>query len=231
MPTSDPLLFLSFEPAHVTLDRFVFGDLRGEAVDGLQAYFHHAVYTGRCFERLDGGGDRWDVADRLTGADLAALPLLSVRLARGELIIDLLETHAGKINALLSAIPTDVTMHEAAWYLYADNSAAYELYLLLRSCRGVGRTTAYKLLARKRPHLLPVYDDRLRTMLARPSNSWACLWSWFQVRPERAIGLVNLRDEVGDIDDVSLLRVLDVALWVYSERYGTALPPAPCSAR
>jgi len=40
----DPLLVLSFQAAHATLDRFVFGDLRGEAVDGLQAYFHHAMY-------------------------------------------------------------------------------------------------------------------------------------------------------------------------------------------
>ncbi len=52
----DPLLLLSFEPTHATLDRFVFGDLRSEAVDGLQAYFHHELYTGRRFERLDGGG-------------------------------------------------------------------------------------------------------------------------------------------------------------------------------
>jgi len=41
---TDPLLVLSFQAAHATLDRFVFGDLRGEAVDGLQAYFHHAMY-------------------------------------------------------------------------------------------------------------------------------------------------------------------------------------------
>ena len=90
----DPLLVLSFEPAHAILDRFVFGDLRGEAVDGLQAYFHHHIYGGRRFERLDGGGDRAEVANVLTGTDLAALPLLSIRLTRGDVVIYVLETHA-----------------------------------------------------------------------------------------------------------------------------------------
>jgi hypothetical protein len=170
------------------------------------------------------------VADWLTGTDLAALPLLSVRLTRGDLVIDLLEMHAERINALLGAIPTDVAMHEAAWSLYAEGSPADQLYWLLRSCRGVGRTTAYKLLARKRPALLLVYDDRVRRLLGRPRNSWACFWSWFQELPERSVGLENLREEVGEIDNISLLRVLDVALWMYGERYGTTLPPAPGSA-
>ena len=221
----DPLLVLSFEPAHAILDRFVFGDLRGEAVDGLQAYFHHHIYATRRFERLDGGGDRAEVANVLTGTDLAALPLLSIRLTRDDMVLDVLETHAVQISALLATIPADVAMAAAPWSLYAEGSPAYELYWLLWSCRGVGRTTAYKLLARKRPHLLPVYDERLRRLLGRPRNSWACLWSWFQVQPERAAGLANLRDEAGDIDDISLLRVLDVALWMYTDRYGTAVRP------
>jgi len=67
----DPLLVLSFDRAHAILDRFVFGDLRGEVADGLQAYFHHELYSGRCFERPDGGGDRPEVAIVLTGTDLA----------------------------------------------------------------------------------------------------------------------------------------------------------------
>ncbi len=36
--------------------------------------------------------------------------------------------------------------------------------------------------------------------------------------PERADGLANPRDEIGEIEDNSLLRVLDVALWMYAER-------------
>jgi hypothetical protein len=59
------------------------GEHRGEAIDGLQAYFHHAMYSGRRLEQLDGGGDRPEVANQLTGTDLAALPLLSVRLTPG----------------------------------------------------------------------------------------------------------------------------------------------------
>lgn len=145
-------------------------------------------------------------------------------LTRGDLVVDLLETHAERISELLAAIPPDVAMHETPWSLYGESSPAEQLYWLLRSCRGVGRTTAYKLLARKRPHLLPVYDERLRTMLGRPKNIWACLWSWFQEQPERAAGLDNLRGKVGEIEDISLLRVLDVALWMYGERYGTTLP-------
>ncbi len=91
----DPLLVLSFDRAHAILDRFVFGDLRGEVADDLQAYFHHELYSGRCFEQLE-GGDRTEVAIVLTGTDLATLPLLSVRLTRGDMITDLLETHSAQ---------------------------------------------------------------------------------------------------------------------------------------
>lgn len=47
-----------------------------------------------------------------------------------------------------------------------------------------------------------------------------------QEQSERTAGFDNLRDEVDDIGDISLLRVLDVALWMYGERYGTTLPVA-----
>ena len=65
-------------------------------VDGRPAGLLPPPYLRRAasFERLDGGGDRAEVANVLTGTDLAALPLLSIRLTRGDVVIYVLETHA-----------------------------------------------------------------------------------------------------------------------------------------
>lgn len=81
-----------------------------EDVELLQTYFHHEMYSGRRFEWLDGDGDQPTIANCLTGTDLATLPLLSVRLTRGNLVIDLLEAHAERISEMLAAIPPDVAL-------------------------------------------------------------------------------------------------------------------------
>lgn len=42
------------------------GSRRAEAVEHLQNYYGTNLYTGRWFDRLYGGGDHSDIADRLT---------------------------------------------------------------------------------------------------------------------------------------------------------------------
>lgn len=77
-------------------------------------------------------------------------------------------------------------MHEASWDLYAPGSPAYELWALLCRCGGQHRwVMANKLLARKRPHLLPVYDNEVAALLQRPKGVWACLWTWFHDQRKR----------------------------------------------
>lgn len=82
----------------------------------------------------------------------------------------------------------------------------------------IGSVAAGKLLARKRPHLLPVYDSRVKKVLNRPrtDNRW-----WHDLR-DRLINDQNLVRELESVRDragaghMSLLRVFDVMCWMFS---------------
>lgn len=195
------------------LDRFLSAEHRPAAVDALRSYFHTQIYTGRRFERLDGGGDRPGVADTITAADIAALPLLSIRLGRPKLVIEVLETHAETLGALLREIPRQADIRHVPQSMLAAGSPSDALYWELRQCDGVGPTVASKLLARKRPHLYPIDDDRLRRRLNRSRDLWACWWSWLQA-PWRSEAAEQLREEVGGLECISVLRVMDVVVWM-----------------
>ena len=87
---------------------------------------------------------------------------------------------------------------------------------LLELQRGMGWVTAGKLLARKRPHLIPVYDNVTRCLLDRPSGQ---VWERFRHELRRDGGaltrtLYDLRDKAHLPQTVSALRVLDVLLWM-----------------
>jgi len=123
--------------------------------------------------------------------------------------------YSDQIRELLEQIPVSLPMHEARWTQYAPGSPASRLWEIFKHCGGKNRwVTANKLLARKRPHLLPVYDNQVKTLLGAPASFWACLWTWFEADPSRAGAVTSLRTEAGGIDDISLLRCLDVILWM-----------------
>lgn len=208
---------------HRHLDRCVRGDWRDQAARDLRTYFHNVrsdgFYSGSRFERFDGGGDALAVRDRITSSDVLALSFLNISSNLPALAIDTMETYADRITELLTAIPDDLPMHAADWSQLAPGAPAADLWGLLRRCGGKDRwVMANKLLARKRPHLLPVYDREVRRLLGAPDNSWACLWSWFAADDGRQAALVELRSEVGGIEDISLLRCLDVVLWMRATR-------------
>ncbi|WP_326566942.1 DUF6308 family protein [Amycolatopsis rhabdoformis] len=212
--TPDPDRYRS---QHDLLDDLVLGPGRSASLSALQRYFADGPlresYTGRHFERFEGGGDALDVRDRVTSADVLALNFLSITDLAG-VAVDTTVTHVAKIADLLQDIKTDTAMHEAEWSTYAESSPAYELWALFKRCGGKNRwVTANKLLARKRPHLIPVYDSRVQALLGAPERFWACLWTWFHTDDERRTdSLRELRSTVGEIEDISLLRCLDVAL-------------------
>lgn len=116
---------------------------------------------------------------------------------------------------LLAQIPVDRAMHQVDIDTYADGGAAHQLRDLLRTAAGKDQwVTANKLMARKRPHLLPVYDNKVRQLLGAPDSLWRCLWTWFDQDPHRVTRLTNIRSSAGGIEDISLLRCLDIVLWM-----------------
>ena len=206
-----------YAPQHEFLDRCVRGTDRARSGEALRRYFGHdgnQPYTGSWFERFAGGGDRANDANVVTEADVLALNFLSIT-DLAHVAIDVTTGYPDQIRDLLEQIPVNVPMHEALWTHYSPGSPADQLWEIFKHCGGKNRwVTANKLLARKRPHLLPVYDNQVKALLGAPTSFWACLWTWFDSDSTRAEALSNLRANAGGIDDISLLRCLDVILWM-----------------
>lgn len=179
-------------------------------------------YTGSKFETFAGGGDIVD-PNRITSADLIAVSMLSVHVP-GEAALGITGEFAGEIEELLAQVPTelrleDLTEDEFVTYL-DDGSPAGRIWALLRQRGnrwGVGQTTTSKILARKRPHLVPIYDSVIAGLVGmRDSRSqWRCWWEAFQGDEGRKLieRLAVIRAASGQTH-LSLLRVLDIVLWM-----------------
>ncbi len=75
--------------------------------------------------------------------------------------------------------------------------------------------TAGKLLARKRPRLVPVYDEVVRCAVRSPRGFW--IWLHEQLRANGGLladRLAKLRADAGLDTTVSLPRILDVVVWM-----------------
>jgi hypothetical protein len=136
--------------------------------------------------------------------------------------VDLLEGEVGStLNALLAAVPASVDLGTGqAAPLLAKTEAAWQTWELLdKQCR-MGPTTVSKLLARKRPRLIPVYDVVVECAIRSPPLSES--WTWFQetladhtvraalatIQAQAGLATANRPSSVG------LPRVLDVVLWM-----------------
>jgi hypothetical protein len=183
-----------------------------------------ARYSGAYFERLGGGGDRAETACHFTAEDLLAVSMLSVRID-GYHALHVLDYQASELNGLLAEIPVDIALADPrAESLIAPNRPAQKLWQAVHDIRPragdkrIGPIGAGKLLARKRPQLIPVYDNRVRRVLGRPrpDNSW-----WHDLRcqliSDQALvcELESVRAAAG-ADHMSLLRVFDVMCWMFS---------------
>ncbi|MGW3520595.1 DUF6308 family protein [Streptomyces hydrogenans] len=184
-----------------------------------------AAFTGSRFEHLAGGGDRPGIADRFTAEDLVAVQTLSVTVPV-LVALDLLEGSLGaRLSGLLQAIPWDIDMVDAEADILAEGSPADQAWHLLCTQHGVNWVIAGKLLARKRPRLLPVYDRVVRCAVGRPPSFWLALHT--ALREDDAAlhrRLLELRQVAGVPETVSALRVCDVAVWMNHRALGHACP-------
>lgn len=173
-------------------------------------------YTGGRFEFLDGGGDRAEICSRFTAADIVALGLLSVDLP-GRVALDLLEGALGEeAAAFLGQIPASVNLWDVdAADLIEKGGPADGLWRLLEKQDGAGWVTAGKLLARKRPALIPVYDNVVRCAFGWPQSVWTALRDALrQDDGSFRAALDDVKHRAGLPCQVTPLRVLDVAIWM-----------------
>ncbi|MFF7551060.1 DUF6308 family protein [Streptomyces canus] len=155
------------------------------------------------------------MANVVSADDLIAVQTLSVALPAA-VCVDLLEGRlGGQLSELLGGIPAEVDMAAADAAHLAAGSPADTAWHLLTAQPGIGWVTAGKLLARKRPRLLPVYDQVVCCLLGRPASVWLSLHAALRA-DDGALHheLLTLRRAAGVPETVSALRVCDVMLWM-----------------
>lgn len=183
-------------------------DDQPQATTDLATYF--TSYAGRWFEHFSALSE----PDRLNANDIIACGALSVEFDGRT--IDRLMVREAEINALLAQCPR---REVPLWELQVDGvdyQALSDLYTLLRGIDGMGPVRTSKLLACKRPHAVPIRDSVVEALLG-PTTEW-----W---RPWRdVVDNENLRALVAAVtppevpDGTSILRRLDVILWMHGKR-------------
>lgn len=147
----------------------------------------------------------------LTESDLLAVSLLDTPLPP-KAVRGLLGSDRGTFAHALHEIGPDLDL----WDPHSDQprAAAATLWSWLHQYRGVGDTRAGKLLARKRPRLIPIVDSVVAEALpARHMHYWDDLATALRQHPHLVEHIDALRPaRLTRI--VSTLRLLDVAIWM-----------------
>jgi hypothetical protein len=180
-------------------------------------------YAGRWFNKLSCGGDGLAVRDRFTADDVVAVSMLSVNVSAPVSWL-LLHNHAERLSDLLRQIPTDLDLWDADNSTIGPGSPADTLWYILSGYGtnggddGQAWVTAGKLLARKRPRLIPIYDREVRRIVALTDGSG---W-WLSLREALTEDLraeITKAMKAAGIDQaISVLRALDVILWMKAKR-------------
>lgn len=190
---NDPMPFLEGDPA----------------IDRVRRYFRW--WSGRHFDVI-GEND----PNAITGDDLVAVSLLSIEIPP-EAAIAILEDKKDELVGCLKNIPQgkDAVLWEVGESTINEGSQADSLWQILHEIDGIGWVTAHKLCARKRPHLLPVYDSVVKAALQpRSREFWKPLRKTLVDHPEIVARLEEVKEDAGIDKRISLLRTMDVAVWM-----------------
>ena len=222
---------MSIHDALENIDRETGKDLSLEYFKESKDFPGSGQYSGAHFETLGGAPTP---KNEVTAVDLLAVQTLSVKIS-GRAAIGILETHASKISALLERIDPELRLEsieseEKFEKELGPNSPALELwYLLTRRDPelprwNIGPTTASKIMARKRPHLIPIeYKIVNRAIRLGKKNSWR-MW-WEELRADgclldRATEVKHHLEQSTEAKirlkgaELSTLRALDIVLWM-----------------
>jgi hypothetical protein len=214
----------------------------------LGEYFEHDpdgfVYSGAAFNTYPyypyaAGSEQPAIApagtpgavDVVTDSDLVALSLLGIRVT-GYQALTVTGLLAAKIHDLLVQIRPQARIEdEDAGKLLARGGPAWELWELVRDVtdrrtgKRLGPVAAGKLLARKRPDLVPISDSHTSRTFSRPAPALDGRW-WADVRSaaldrQCAAAGVTLWDYLavlaaaGNVAHLPVLRVLDILGWMH----------------
>ncbi len=175
-------------------------------------------FTGRAFDdltRSDPNAIEW--------ADYVAVAMLAIEIRPGsksgispEAILRL-DGRRSEINRLLQQIPTDIELHsltrrELDGLLLDPKSPGRRLFEVLKEELPGQRVARSKLLARKRPGLIPIRDTVVERALGLKKDAY---WEpWWTMLQERAVAkrLIRIRTGAKALD-LTLLRIADIVVW------------------
>ncbi|GAB4062443.1 hypothetical protein GCM10028777_02170 [Angustibacter speluncae] len=181
------------------------------------AYFDaDGGFAGALFDGLDPSGMLADnPRDHFVVDDILAASLLDVRY--GPTAVRTLLGSA-PLHEALRAVTLDRPLWEAST---ADLDGAILLWRLVRQIDGVGRTRASKLLARKRPHLVPIVDSVIAKALDLGDESWIPLS--VVLRDGQLRETIEALRPTHVSTRISILRLLDVVAWMTRSRSTSAV--------
>jgi hypothetical protein len=166
------------------------------------AYFSEPNFAGMTFSDLGR-----NPPDEIIADDLLAVALLDITW-RPEVVRIVLGSNQQQLSEMLAAIPQAIDLWDAS------DDALRRIDVLwdaLTAIDGIGTASATKLLARKRPRLCPISDSVVIKAVDVPGRTWDVLRCLLQDPAARA-EVEALRPAIAA--EASLLRILDVALWV-----------------
>jgi hypothetical protein len=173
-------------------------------------YFAEPGFAGMTFAELGSNPPSEIIPD-----DLLAVALLDITW-RPQVIRVLLDSHKQQFSEMLADLPQTTDLWDAADETMKHIDVIWDA---LTAVEGIGAASASKLLARKRPRLCPISDNMVIKAVDVPGRTWDVLRCLLQDPAAR--------DDVEALRPVSasaasVLRILDVALWVSHNRSGTA---------
>lgn len=204
----------------VTLPPPLTADTDDDAVALLRQYYGNTYldtgcYTGAYFDSWAPKNREADI-NRFTADDLVAITFLSVDV-KASAARELLVTRAERFTELLDAVGPDRDLVDEDAALTPD-SPIWVLENELRGVADIGRTKATKLMARKRPRLVPIYD----VVVGRVLNTHVVHRDPIREALRVDGGALDtrlrlIRSKAGIPEDISALRVLDVISWMYGK--------------
>lgn len=179
------------------------------------SYAAGVAYTGALFDTWAGEGARTGPSvNGFCADDLVAVTFLSVQV-RPRAAAILLDQQVDRYNEMLARVEANRDLIDVTEGEITSDWPAWQLHDALRELPDVGWVIAGKLLARKRPRLVPIYDSVVRTVVRHPDNYWEAL-RLALCKNGGALHdrLLRLRELAGLSEQVSALRIFDVVAWM-----------------
>jgi hypothetical protein len=151
---------------------------------------------------------------RFDGNDIAAVMCLSIKPA-ANIAADLFRLNCNS-DATFQVDDRDLAIWNRTRSSYEPGGVFDGVFQSLLAIPNIGNTVASKFLASKAPHSVPIWDRDVAALVDWPKEWWLSWFDAMQSLPLRK-KLQQLRNEVHR-EEVSLLRIADVALWMEAQR-------------